>query len=328
LSGSHVRVAGATPSQIVTDAASGEEFCDQLAALQERLKAAHDDLEVQRRVVATMRSLVLEASRALFDLPRLETAVREAVVREAEVRDEMEQLREEMEAQRLALEAIMARQIQEAVRAAEVKWTAAVASERTARETAIRDEAAARASAVAHIPGMLSWFKSRATSETAGYTAFAEAAGWRPYPKDAALSAAEDAGLKHGGAIADDAITRSSERAPELGGGKLITCPLHMCPLGQANSDNGLNVSVSFCAIRSRCCQRARVGAGAPGGRRRGGGVCVRGGDGRLRDCRHKLQVVLEGHRLPGVHGRSHLDRRGWRRGVHRQPRHLDARGR
>jgi hypothetical protein len=260
-------------AQMATSVASGEDFSRQLAALQGRLAAAKGDLALQRRVMATMRSLVLEASRSLFDLPRLETAVRGVVAGEAEVRRDVVELRAalaaaearhaaELRAQRLALEGNMARQIQEAIRAAEERWTAAVAHERTAREAAIRDEAGARASAAEHMPGMLSWFKSRATSEAAGYAAFAEVAGWRPYPKDAAMSAAEDAGLKHGGAIADDAITASSFLRHQSDSGE-TTCPPQMCrldrlsngtqcPFAPATDDavaGGPWVQVQLCAV-------------------------------------------------------------------------------
>jgi hypothetical protein len=167
------------------------------------LKAAHDDLEVQRRVVATMRSLVLEASRALFDLPRLERAVGEAAVREAELR--------------AALAAAEARHAAE-LRVTEGRWTAALAEERAER---VREVAAVNHGIAAHL-------------------------GWRPYPKDAAMSAAEDAGLKHGGAIRDDAITASSVYAPVVVDGKTITCPVHMCRLGKPSAETDTTAERRF----------------------------------------------------------------------------------
>jgi trimeric autotransporter adhesin len=311
-----------------TAALTSIKFRAQLAALLQQATASQVESTRLRATVSAMQALTVEASRSLFNLPRLETAVRGAVAGEAElraalaaaeerhaaelrsVREAMEAQRIAMEAQRVATEANTARLIAEAIRAARTEWTAAlaveaaartaavagdvtareaavvaetaartaaIAAERTARETAdaaeraaredavgreaaartaaiaaertaweaaVRGEAAARTAeatgergareaAMQPLSALLSWMKARATSEAAGYAALAEAAGWRPYPKDAALSAAEDAGLKHGGAIADDAIKPSSELAPMVVDGKTITSPAHMCCLGK-----------------------------------------------------------------------------------------------
>jgi hypothetical protein len=160
-------------AQTATSVASGEDFSRQLAALQRQLASERGDVAVHRRLVATMRSLVVEASRSLFDLPRLE---------------------------------------------------AAIEKERARRKAAERT-----------VDALMAWFVHRAADDAAGCRKFAEVAGWRPYPKTAALSAAEDAGLKHGGSIRDDAIKASSEIAPEVVDGKTITAPAYMCRLGKPN---------------------------------------------------------------------------------------------
>jgi hypothetical protein len=205
-------------AQMATSVASGEDFSRQLAALQGQLAAAEGDLALQRRVVATMRSLVLEASRSLFDLPRLETAVRGVVAGEAELRRDVAQLRAALAAAE-ARHAAELRAQREAMEASEMRWTASLVAERAAYAKGM---AVVNDGIAAHL-------------------------GWRPYPKDAAMSAAEDAGLKHGGSIRDDAITASSERLPEVVDGMTITVPVHMCRLGKpvATTDTTLECSFS-----------------------------------------------------------------------------------
>jgi len=73
-------------AQMSTSAATSEAFARQLAAMQAQLSASRSDVAAQSRLVSLMRALVVEASRSLYDLPRLETAVRGAQESDAALR--------------------------------------------------------------------------------------------------------------------------------------------------------------------------------------------------------------------------------------------------